>query len=73
MDETYIKIKGTWNYLDRAKDKFGETIDIYLRKLRDTNSANAFFNRLFKKYGYLRHLVTDKANSIKFAFYRVDN
>jgi putative transposase len=27
MDETYIKIKGKWNYLYRAVDKQGKTID----------------------------------------------
>jgi transposase-like protein len=27
MDETYIKVRGEWNYLYRAVDKFGKTID----------------------------------------------
>ena len=26
MDETYVKVKGTWYYLYRAVDKFGDTI-----------------------------------------------
>src|ERR1700712_3786806 len=27
VDETYIKVKGTWKYLYRAVDKAGDTID----------------------------------------------
>ena len=32
IDETYIKIKGQWNYLYRAIDADGHTLDILLRK-----------------------------------------
>ena len=32
IDETYIKIKGKWNYLYRAIDTEGHTLDIWLRK-----------------------------------------
>ena len=27
MDETYIKVKGEWRYLDRAVDNEGNTVD----------------------------------------------
>jgi len=27
VDETYVKVKGTWVYLYRAVDKDGDTID----------------------------------------------
>jgi transposase-like protein len=30
MDETYIKIKGSWKYLYRAVDKHGKTVDFLL-------------------------------------------
>ena len=42
MDETYIKIKGKWHYLYRAIDADGLTLDIWLRKKRDTQAAYAF-------------------------------
>jgi putative transposase len=29
MDETYIKIKGQWKYLNRAVDKAGQTNDFH--------------------------------------------
>ena len=51
MDETYIKIKGQWNYLYRAIDDQGLTLDFQLRKKRDFNSAYRFLKRLLKTYG----------------------
>ncbi|MGF2112547.1 DDE-type integrase/transposase/recombinase, partial [Enterococcus casseliflavus] len=42
MDETYIKIKGKWHYLYLAIDADGLTLDIWLRKKRDTQAAYAF-------------------------------
>lgn len=45
VDETYIKIKGTWTYLYRAVDSKGKTIDFYLSKSRDKNSTKYFFKK----------------------------
>ncbi len=50
MDETYIKIKGKWHYLYRAIDADGLTLDIWLRKKRDTQAAYAFLKRLVKQF-----------------------
>ena len=30
MDETYVKVKGEWDYLYRAIDKHGKTLDFML-------------------------------------------
>ena len=68
MDETYIKIKGKWHYLYRAIDADGLTLDIWLRKKRDTQAAYAFLKRLEKQFGEPKVLVTDKAPSISSAF-----
>jgi len=68
MDETYIKIKGKYHYLYRAIDAQGMTLDIWLRRKRDTQSAHAFFKRLLKQFGEPRVVVTDKAPSIIAAF-----
>lgn len=64
IDETYIKIKGKWHYLYSAIDANGLTLDIWLRKKRDTQAAYAFLKRLVKQFV----LVTDKAPSIASAF-----
>lgn len=68
MDESYIKIKGRWHYLYRAIDADGLTLDIWLRKKRDTQAAYAFLKRLHKQFGQPRVIVTDKAPSIGSAF-----
>ncbi|OEU38427.1 transposase (plasmid) [Lactococcus cremoris subsp. cremoris IBB477] len=68
MDETYIKIKGRWHYLYRAIDADGLTLDIWLRKKRDTQAAYAFLKRLHKQFGEPKAIVTDKAPSLGSAF-----
>ena len=73
MDETYIKIKGRWHYLYRAIDADGLTLDIWLRKKRDTQAAYAFLKRLHKKFGEPRVIVTDKAPSIGSAFRKLQS
>jgi transposase-like protein len=50
LDETYIKVKGKWCYLYRAIDKEGQTLDIQLRKKRDTQAAYTFMKRLVRTY-----------------------
>ena len=64
----YIKIKGRWHYLYRAIDADGLTLDIWLRKKRDTQAAYAFLKRLHKQFGQPRVILTDKAPSIGSAF-----
>ena len=45
VDETYVKIRGTWFYLYRAVDKQGRTIDFLLRPDRGIAAAQAFFRK----------------------------
>ena len=45
MDETYIKVKGTWKYLYRAVDKEGKTVDFLLTAKRDMAAAKRFFDK----------------------------
>jgi len=44
-DETYIKVKGQWNYLYRAVDSTGKTIDFLLSERRDMKAAERFFQK----------------------------
>jgi transposase-like protein len=48
MDETYIKVKGEWEYLYRAVDKKGQTVDFFLSPKRDVNAAKAFLRKAMK-------------------------
>lgn len=46
IDETYIKIKGTWRYLYRAIDKLGNTLDWMLSRNRNKHAAKIFFKKI---------------------------
>ena len=65
MDETYIKIKGVWNYLYRAVDKEGNTIDFMLSKYRDEASAKAFFTKAIGLSGLPEKITIDKSGANK--------
>ncbi len=43
VDETYVKIKGTWMYLYRAVDSEGNTLEFHLSATRDAQAAKRFF------------------------------
>jgi transposase-like protein len=45
VDETYVKVGGTWRYLFRAIDQFGQVIDVFLSPRRDREAARRFFER----------------------------
>ncbi|NRB42756.1 MAG: IS6 family transposase [Pseudomonadales bacterium] len=63
MDETYIKVKGKWQYIYRAVDKYGATIDFMLSKNCDEPAARAFFNKAIDKHGLPKNVVIDKSGS----------
>lgn len=45
MDETYIKIKGGWEYLCRAVEKYGKTVNFLWTARRDMAAAKRFFDK----------------------------
>ena len=63
MDETYIKVNGSWVYLYRAVDSLGNTIEFLLRKHRDAEAAKAFFRKAFKYNGHPQKIAIDKSGS----------
>lgn len=65
MDETYIKIKGVWNYLYRAVDKEGNTIDFMVSKNRDEAAAKAFFIKAIFSSGLPEKITIDKSGTNK--------
>ena len=48
VDETYIQIKGEWNYLYRAVDSEGNTLDFMLSAKRDGKAAARFFRKVLR-------------------------
>ena len=63
MDETYLKVKGEWQYLYRAVDKVGDTIDFMLSEKRDEPAARRFFQKVIKQHGIPEKVVIDKSGS----------
>jgi putative transposase len=55
MDETYIKIKGQWYYLNRTVDKTGQTVDFLLTAQRDEEAATRYLTKALR-----RHAVPEK-------------
>ncbi|MGH2659169.1 MAG: IS6 family transposase [Actinomycetota bacterium] len=43
VDETYVKVGGTWRYLFRAIDQLGQVIDVFLSPRRNGAAAWRFF------------------------------
>jgi transposase, IS6 family len=46
VDETYIKVKGKWDYFYRAVDSNGDTIDFMLSSKRDRKAAKRSFKKV---------------------------
>jgi DDE domain len=45
MDETYVRVRGTWKYLYRVVDKAGATVDFLLTAKRDRKAALRFLRK----------------------------
>ena len=65
MDETFIKVKGTWKYLYRAVDKEGKTVDFLLTARRDKAAALRFFEKSMKTNGVPEKVTMDKSGANK--------
>jgi hypothetical protein len=46
MDETHVKVRGSWVYLYRAEDKAEQTVDFFLSRNRDVNAAKTFLRNV---------------------------
>jgi len=70
IDETYIKIKGTWRYLYRAIDSHGNTLDWVLSVYRNKKAAKKFFKKILaNKYCSAPRVINvDKAKAFPPAF-----
>ncbi|MFT7448700.1 MAG: putative transposase, partial [Glaciecola sp.] len=63
MDETYIKVRGTWTYLYRAVDRDGQTLDFMLSERRNTAAARRFFKRAVGTNGVPDSIAIDKSGA----------
>jgi transposase-like protein len=70
VDETYIKIKGNWQYLYRAVDSTGNTLDWMLSRYRNESAAKRFFKKIISNphCKVPRVINVDKAKAFPPAF-----
>ena len=61
VDETYVKVSGTWTYLYRAVDQHGQVIDVLLSVRRDLAAARRFFARALRAGTIPVEVTTDRA------------
>jgi len=65
VDETSVRVGGSWRYLYRAVDGTGQTIDFLLSATRDKKAARRFFRQALAR-GNTRNprtIVTDRLTS----------
>lgn len=68
VDETYVKVNGSWRYVYRAVDQHGQIIDVLVSARRDTASARRFFARTLQAHGAApAEVTTDKAPALALA------
>ena len=65
MDETTIKVKGSWVYYYRAVDKQGNTIDFFLTEKRDKSAALRFLNKAIGRNSKPGLINIDKSGANK--------
>ncbi len=58
VDETYVKVNGTWCYLYRAIDRDGNLVDCMLSETRDLHAAKRFFRKAVDVVGHPPERVT---------------
>jgi len=59
LDETYIRVRGHWRYLDRAVDKSGQTIDFLLTEHRDEQAAMRFLRQAIRRHSVPETMTID--------------
>jgi IS6 family transposase len=64
VDETCVKVCGSWRYFYRAVDQYGQVIDVFLSKKRDLKAAEAFFADAIRSHGEPAEITTDRAHAL---------
>jgi len=64
VDETYVKVSGSWRYVYRAVDQYGQVIDVFVSKRRDLKAATKFFADAIRSHGEPVEITTDRAHAL---------
>ena len=62
VDETYAKVAGTWTYLYRAVDQYGQVIDVLLSARHNLAAARRFFIPALRAGTVPAEVTTDRAS-----------
>ena len=65
VDETYVKVSGTWRYVYRAVDQHGQVIDVFVSKRRNIPAARTFFKTVLLAHDKPTEVVTDLAQALE--------
>lgn len=63
LDETYVRVRGKWNYLYRAADRDGQTLDFMLSESRDEAAALRFLAKAITSNGLPKSCAIDKSGA----------
>ena len=63
LDETDIRVRGSWKYLCRAVDKNGDTIDFLLTAKRETRAALPFLRQAIRNNRIPEKIDIDKSGA----------
>ncbi len=64
VDETYVKVAGTWRYVYRAVDQHGQVIDLYVSRKLDVKPATRFFSTAISTHGDPAEVTTDRSPAL---------
>jgi transposase, IS6 family len=64
VDETYVKVSGSWRYVYRAVDEQGQVIDVFVSSRRDLKATTVFFERAIRSNGTPIEVTTDRAHAL---------
>jgi len=59
-----VKVSGTWRYVYRAVDQYGQVIDVFVSKKRDLKAATTFFGSAITAHGQPAEITTDRAHAL---------
>ena len=57
-------LAGTWRYVYRAVDQFGQVVDVYVSARRDIAAARRFFTAALSAHAEPEEVVTDLARAL---------
>lgn len=55
---------GTWRYVYRAIDQYGQVIDVMVSTKRDVNAATRFFSKVIRSHGEPEEVTTDRSQAL---------